>query len=148
MDAAVPAMRVVVDAAPPRPKIDPAALARDVAEAKKLLKKRKAAKAIALLEQVLAKDPNHADARKLLGKHYAKQCLRSFDRSKFKITAELGRKAVTYQPKNAEVWVRIGWSLEKLKRKNEAKFALQRALELCPRCQWARFARQKLNKLK
>ena len=97
---------------------------------------------------MLAKDPDHADAKKVLGGYYVKQCLRNFDRSRFKVTAELGKKAVSYAPKNAEVWVRIGWSLEALKRKNEARFALQRALELCPKCQWARFARQKLTKLK
>jgi hypothetical protein len=137
-----------VDAAPPKPKVDPEELNRKVAEAQKLLKKRKAKEAIALLEGVLARDRGHAGATKALSEHYASECLRAFDYMKFQASADFGRKAVSYRPKDAEVWVRIGWSLVELKQKTEARFALRRALELCPKCQWASFAQKKLDKLK
>ena len=149
MDAAV-ARRVAtpVDAAPAKPTVDPEALNKKVAEALKLLKKKKAKVAIAMLEAVLAQDRAHAGAKKVLGAYNAKQCKRSFDRMKYVASADYGRKAVSYQPKDAESWVRIGWSLVELKQTTEAKFALKRALELCPKCQWARFAQKKLNGLK
>jgi len=137
----------MVDAQPQRPRVDPEALNKKVAEAKGLLKK-KAAAAVALLEAVLAKDRDHAGAKALLGKYYTAQCRRSFDRMKYQAAADNGRKAVSYQPKNSEAWVRIGWSLVELKQNTEAKFALTRALEICPKCSWARFAKQKLTALK
>jgi DNA-binding response OmpR family regulator len=137
-----------VDAASPKPRVDPEALNKKVAEASKLLHKRKAKEAIALLEGVLSQDRDHAGAKKLLGDHYFAQCKHSFDRMKYNETADYGRRTVSYQPKNAEAWVRIGWSLLKLNQSTEAKFALKRALELCPGCQWAGFARKKLTGLK
>jgi len=146
------ARRVPVDAGADATTVDPAVAAKalddKVAEAKKLFRKRKAAKAVALLESVLALDRAHAGAKKLLGEHSADQCKSSFDRMKYQAAADFGRKAVSYQPQNAEAWVRIGWSLVELKQKTEAKFALRRAIELCPKCQWARFAQQKLDGLK
>lgn len=133
--------------AQPRPGVAPEALNKKVAEAKKLLNKQPKA-AISLLEAVLAQDRDHAGAKKLLGDHYTTQCRHSFDRMKYQATADFGRKAVSYQPKNAEAWVRIGWSLVELKQKTEAKFALTRALKICPKCPWARFAQKKLDALK
>ena len=43
--------------------------------------------------------------------------------------------------------MRLGFSLVSLKRKSEAKFALERYLVLCPKCTWARFARKELARL-
>jgi CheY-like chemotaxis protein len=141
----VPSLQV--DAQPPQPRVDPAELDKKVARAKGLLKKQRKA-AIALLESVLVEDRDHAGAKKLLGTHYTAECRRSFDRMKYQAAADNGRKAVSYQPKNAEAWVRIGWSLVELRQKTEAKFALARALEICPKCSWAGFAQKKLKALK
>ena len=146
-DATVRVSPLSVDAAAPRPTVDPEALDKKVAEAATLLKKKSKA-AVALLEEVLTLDREHAGAKKLLGDHYSAQCKRSFDRMKYQASADYGRKAVSYQPKDAESWVRIGWSLVELKQKTEARFALQRAIALCPTCQWARFAKKKLDGLK
>ncbi len=118
-----------------------------MAEAKGLLKKKPKA-ALALLESVLAEDRNHAGVKKLLGSYFTTQCRRSFDRMKYQAAADNGRKAVSYLPRNAEAWVRIGWSLAELKQNTEAKFALTRALEICPKCPWARVAKKKLKALK
>ena len=138
-----------MDAAVPEPpKIDVEKIKLQLADAAKLFKKRKAAAAIALTEKVLAVDRENAQAKKLLGDHYYKQCKRQLNQMKYKLAAENAKKAVSYQPQNADAWMRLGFSLVSLKRKGEAKFALKRYLELCPKCTWARFARKELVRLK
>ena len=107
----------------------------------------KTAEAIALLKKVLAVDANHAAAKKTLGTHYFKRSRKALDRGKYKAAVDNGRIAVRYVPELADAWMALGFALEQLKQKDEARTALQKYLQLCPKCRWSNFVKQSLARL-
>jgi CheY-like chemotaxis protein len=142
------AIRPAADAAMSPQAMDPTEVNKQVEQAVSLLRKRKEAEGVALLEKVLAIDPKNEAARKALGGHYHRKAQAALERENFKEAVDTGKRAVLHVPDNADAWMALGFSLHALKRSAEAKPALERYLELCPRCQWTGWVKQTLGSIK
>jgi tetratricopeptide (TPR) repeat protein len=148
VDAARQARPVPDAAAPARPAVDPAVLAEQLKQARRLMKQRKAKEAETLLRALLERDPDHAEARTLLGQLHFRAARKALDRAQYPKATERGRKAVRYDPDNAEAWMALGFALIQIKKKGEARAALKRYLVLCPDCRWTGYVKKTLAGLK
>jgi tetratricopeptide (TPR) repeat protein len=149
-DAAI-AVRVL-DAGAPEVKVPPALseeqIKTELEQAQALLKQKQRAEAIAALESLLARVPDHAATRTALGEAFRDEGHQLLEDEKFPAAVVVWQKVVKLLPEDAESWFRLGFSHFFASQMAEAQAALEKYLLLCPRCQWASFAREHLAKAK
>jgi tetratricopeptide (TPR) repeat protein len=140
-DAAAPDVQVV-------PALTEDQLKAGIAQAQELIKQKKRAEGIAALEALLVQAPGAAAVKTALGEVLREEGQQLLDDEKFPAAVAVWKKVVGLLPEDADGWFRLGFSLFSSSQMAEAQVALERYLLLCPRCQWASFAREHIAKAK
>jgi tetratricopeptide (TPR) repeat protein len=130
-------------AAQPPGAADVEALVQQVSE---LIKKGKYKKAVSAIEKAPQQVRGLSQIKKLMADAYAKLSKEALDQSALKRVYTYGKKALALDPQRKDVWFYCGYSLKERGKSAQAKPYLKKYLQLCPKCQYSKWAKRYLER--
>ena len=86
------------------------------------------------------------ELKKKLAPIYSKRAKAALDSSKLPLVIDLGKKAISLDPSRKAVWFYCGYAFHRQGKKKLSVKYFKRYLELCPDCQYTRWARKYMGK--